>query len=164
MPIVNPELLQKVPLFELLDADEVKALSEQLDEKKVYAGQVVFNQGDQGGTMYVVQSGKVEISLIDDNKERVVLSTVEPGGIFGELSLLDNEPRSASAKALEESILFIIDRHDLEMLFRTHQHAALDILTMLSRRIREADSLVGHRVVARNANEEAAPPSNFGTR
>jgi CRP/FNR family cyclic AMP-dependent transcriptional regulator len=164
MPIVNAELLRKIPLFELLDNDEIKVLSEQLDQKQVYAGQVVFNQGDQGGTMYVVQSGKVEIFLKDDNNERVILSTVETGGIFGELSLLDNEPRSAGAKALEESMLFVIDRHDLEMLFRAHQHAALDIMTMLSRRIREADTLVRQRVVARNVNDEAAPVMNFGTR
>ncbi len=164
MPIVNADLLQKIPLFELLDDDEVKVLAEQLDQKQVYAGQVVFNQGDSGGTMYVVQSGRVEIFLKDDNNERVVLSVVETGGIFGELSLLDNEPRSASAKALEDCFLFIIDRHDLEMLFQAHQHAALDIMTMLSRRIREADTLVRQRVVARNVNDEAAPPLNFGTR
>src|SRR5437867_3979936 len=100
MPIVNPNLLRKIPLFELLDEDEAKALAEQLDQKQVYAGQMVFSQGDSGGTMYVVQSGKIEIFLKDDNNDRVTLSTVEAGGIFGELSLLDNEPRSASAKAL----------------------------------------------------------------
>ena len=70
MPILYPHLLRKVPLFELLDDDEVKVLSEQLDQKRVYAGQMVFNQGDGGGTMYVVQSGKVEIFLKDDNNER----------------------------------------------------------------------------------------------
>ncbi len=164
MPIVNSKLLQKIPLFALLDDDEVKVLSEQLDQEKVYAGQVVFNQGDAGGKMYVVQSGKVEIFLMDDNKERVVLSTVEPGGIFGELSLLDNDPRSAGAKALEDSFLFVIDRHDLEMLFQAHQHAALDIMTMLSRRIREADTLVQQRVVARNVNEVAAQKWTFNQR
>ncbi len=164
MPIVNADLLRKIPLFELLDNDEVKALAEQLDQKQVYAGQMVFNQGDGGGTMYVVQSGRVEIFLKDDTGEKVILSIVESGGIFGELSLLDNEPRSAGAKALEDSFLFIIDRHDLEMLFQKHQHAALDIMAMLSRRIRDADVLVRQRVVARNVNEEAALPVNFGTR
>lgn len=164
MPIVDSSLLRKIPLFELLDDDEVKVLAEQLDQKRVYAGQTVFSQGDEGGTMYVVQSGKVEIFLKDDNGDKVVLSMIETGGLFGELSLLDNEPRSASAKAIDDSFLFEIDRHDLQMLFQKHQHAAFDIMTMLSRRIREADSLVRQRVVARNVNEEAAPPSNFGTR
>ncbi|MCA0455231.1 MAG: DUF1003 domain-containing protein [Chloroflexi bacterium] len=164
MPIMYPHLLKKIPLFELLDDDEVTVLSEQLDQKRVYAGQMVFNQGDAGGTMYVVQSGMIEIFVKDDNNERVILSTIEPGGIFGELSLLDNEPRSAGAKALQDTFLFVIDRHDLEMLFEKHKHAALDIMTMLSRRIREADILVRQRVVARNANEESALPVNFGTR
>ena len=164
MPIMYPHLLRKIPLFELLDDDEVKVLAEQLDQKRIYAGQTVFNQGDEGGTMYVVQSGKVEIFVKDDNGERVVLSVIEPGEIFGELSLLDNEPRSAGAKAVEDSFLFVVDRHDLEMLFKAHEHAALDIMAMLSRRIRDADVLVRQRVVARNVNEEAAPPLNFGTR
>ena len=164
MPIMYPHLLRKVPLFALLDDDEVKVLSEQLDQKRVFAGQMVFSQGDAGGTMYVVQSGKVEIFLKDDNGDKVVLSVIEPGEIFGELSLLDNEPRSAGAKAIEDSFLFVIDRHDLEMLFQTHHHAALDIMAMLSRRIRDADVLVRQRVVSRNVNEESAPPLNFGTR
>src|SRR4051812_6814111 len=132
MPIVNSDLLRKIPLFELLDDEEVRVLSGELDQKQVYAGQVIFNQGDEGGTMYIVQSGKVEIFLNDNNKERVILSTVEAGGIFGELSLLDNQSRSAGAKALEDCVLFVIDRHDLEMLFKAHEHAALDIMTMLS--------------------------------
>ncbi len=156
MPIVNPNLLRKIPLFELLDDDEARVLSEQLDQKQVYAGQVIFNQGDEGGTMYVVQSGKVEIFLKDDSGEKVILSAIETGGIFGELSLLDNQKRSAGAKALEDGTLYVIDRHDLEMLFKAHEHAALDIMTMLSRRIREADTLVQQRVVARNVNEVTA--------
>ncbi len=164
MPILHPHLLQKIPLFALLDDEEIKVLAEQLDQKQVYAGQTVFNQGDEGGTMYVIESGKIEIFLKDDNDDRVILTVIEKGGIFGELSLLDNEPRSASAKAMEDSFLFIIDRHDLEILFQSHQHAALDIMTMLSRRIREADTLVRQRVVARNVNEESALPVNFGTR
>ncbi len=156
MPIMYPHLLKRIPLFALLDDDEVTVLSENLDQKRVFAGKVIFNQGDPGGQMFIVQSGKVEIFIRDDNEEKVILSYVESGGIFGELSLLDNEPRSACARALEDSFLFIVDRHDLDLLFAKHSDAAMNILTMLSKRIREADSLVQKRVVTRNVNEETA--------
>jgi CRP/FNR family transcriptional regulator, cyclic AMP receptor protein len=111
-----------------------------------------------------VQSGKVEVFIKDTGGDIVPLDDVEKGEIFGELSLLDNEPRSANAKAVEDTMLFVIDRHDLEILFQSHLHAAFDVMAMLGKRIRHADRLVGQRVVARNVNEEMGKPSNFGER
>ncbi|MEZ4669299.1 MAG: DUF1003 domain-containing protein [Anaerolineae bacterium] len=164
MAAADPQKLLKIPLFTLMDDDEISLLAEHLDQKQAYAGEVIFKQGDGGGTMYVVESGRVEIFLKDDNNDLVVLGIIEPGGIFGELSLFDNEPRSAGAMALENSLLYIIDRHDLEMLFQKHHHAALDIMAMLSRRIRDADVLVQKRVVSRNANVVAAQKLTFNQR
>jgi uncharacterized membrane protein len=164
MPIINPALLRQIPLFHLLDDTEAHALAEQLDEQRYWAGQMIFSQGDTGGTMYVLQSGKVEIFIKDKNKEHVTLSYIEPGELFGELSLLDNQPRAACAKALEETLLYVIDQHDLNTLVEAHPHAALDMMSMLTRRIREADLLVGERVVARNPNEEIPPARTFGQR
>jgi CRP/FNR family transcriptional regulator, cyclic AMP receptor protein len=164
MPILNPGLLKNVPLFALLDDDEVSVLSEQLDQEQLYPGQLIFERGDPGGIMYVVQSGLVEIYLMDNNQEKVVLSKVEPGEIFGELSLLDNEPRSACAKAVEQTTLFVIDRTDLEILFNKHRAAALDIMAMLSKRVREADKLLAERVVSRNVNTEMTEKLTFSQR
>ncbi|MBL8118817.1 MAG: DUF1003 domain-containing protein [Anaerolineae bacterium] len=165
MPILNPELLRNIPLFELLDHDEVMVIAEQLDQRRVLGGEMIFQKGDPGGMMYIVQTGKVEIFLKDKNNEKVTLDTVEANGMFGELSLLDNQPRSASARATEDSELLIIDRHDLEMLFQKHRNAVFDIMAMLSRRIREADVLLTERVVTRNVNEEATPKRpDFGQR
>ncbi len=164
MPIIDANLLRNIPLFELLDENEIAVLCQQLDQKQFWAGQTIFNEGDPGGTMFIVQSGKVELFTTDESKERVLLSYIKPGELFGEFSLLDNEPRSASAKALEDSLLFIVDHHDLEILFQSHQHAAFDLMAMLSRRIREADKLVRQRVVARNVNEEVPKASTFGER
>jgi uncharacterized membrane protein len=105
----------------------------------------------------------VELFTTDDAKERILLSFMSRGDLFGEFSLLDNEPRSASAKAVEDTTLFVIDRHDLEMLFHSHQHAAFDLMAMLSRRIRETDKLIRTRV-ARNPNTEMTKALNFGER
>jgi len=164
MPIINPYMLRNIPLFELLDTDELTALAQQLDQKHFWAGEKIFAMGDQGGTMCVVHSGRVELFIRDRNNEHVCLGYVEKGEIFGELSLLDNQLRSASARAIEETLLFIVDRHDLQMLIKSHPDAALDMMQMLGQRIREADRLVGERVVARNPNEEMPVARTFGER
>ncbi len=164
MSIINPEMLRTIPLFELLDEEETRALAEQLERKTFWAGQMIFQQGDPGGAMYVIQSGKVELFIKDKGGERVTLGILHAGEIFGEFSLLDNDPRSASAKAVQETHVLAVDRHDLEILFKAHDGAAFDLLAMLSRRIRETDVLVGERVIARNVNEEMGQPSNFGER
>lgn len=164
MAIINPDMLRQIPLFELLDNDELTSLAAQLDQKHYLKGQMIFNEGDPGGMMYVVQSGKVAVFIKDTGGDIVPLDDVDKGEIFGELSLLDNEPRSANAKAVEDTMLLVIDRHDLEILFQSHLHAAFDVMAMLGKRIRHADRLVGQRVVARNVNEEMGKPSNFGER
>jgi CRP/FNR family cyclic AMP-dependent transcriptional regulator len=166
MPIVNmnPTMLREIPLFQLLDDDELNALGAQMDEKQFWAGQMIFAEGDPGGIMYIVHSGKVEAFIKDSNGEHVRLSEFEKGEMFGELSLLDNESRSANAKALEDTLLLVVDRHDLEVLFKSHVHAAFDVMAMLGKRIREADRLVGQRLAARNVNEEMAQSSTFAER
>jgi CRP-like cAMP-binding protein len=149
---INPVgILRKIALFALLDKSELDSLAAQLDYKKYLAGQMIFSAGDTGSTMYVVISGEVELFLEDDDEQRVSLQFVQPGMIFGELALLDDEPRSASALAVRPTEVFIVDRSDLMMLVRSHPAAALDMMAMLGRRIREANALVRNRV-ARNVN------------
>jgi CRP/FNR family transcriptional regulator, cyclic AMP receptor protein len=164
MPLIDPNMLRNVPLFELLDEQESTLLAQHLDEAHFLAGQLIFSAGDSGGTMYVVRSGKVEIFIKDENAEHVCLAHIEKGGLFGDLSLLDNEHRSASAKALEDTALFVVDRNDLRLLVQAHPDAALDMLAMLGKRIREADRLVGQRVVSRNVNEELPVSTTLGQR
>ncbi len=163
MPIIDPDVLRNIPLFALLDNQEIEALAQQLDERHILAGQRIFSQGDPGDAMFIVQAGKVELFLHDRADQRVFLETVEPGGLFGELSLLDNQPRSATARAVDNSELLVVDRNDLTMLVKTHPHAALDLLAVLGMRIRLANLLVQERVT-RNVNEEiaAARPATFG--
>lgn len=150
--LVDPELLVHIPLFALMDKQELALLAENLDFKRCIAGQTIFSLGDAGNTMYIVKSGEVELFLRDEDDERVTLEFVQPGQIFGELSLLDDEPRSASAVAVRNTDLYVVDRHDLQMLVKAHPHSALDMLAMLGKRIREVNQLVRHRT-AKNVNE-----------
>lgn len=164
MPGIEPNVLRNIELFALLDEEETATLAAQLEQRQVWGGQTVFKAGDPGGHMFVVQSGKVEIFIVDRNNEYVSLGFVGQGELFGELSLFDSQPRSATAKAVHDTTLFVIDRHDLEVLFKSHPPAIFDVLTTLGKRIRDADVLVGERVVARNVNEEMGTPENFGER
>jgi len=164
MAIIDPILLRNIPLFQLLDDEETAALAQQLDQKHFLAGQIILSDGDEGGTMFIIQSGKVELFIKDRNDEHVCLAILEQGELFGELSLLDNQRRSASAKAVENTTLFVVDRNDLLMLVTAHPAAALDMMGMLGKRIREADLLVRERVVTRNPNEEMPTAATFGER
>ncbi len=163
MPLKDVSVLRGIPLFALFDDAELNVLAGQLDERFCLAGQLIFSAGDPGGTMFIVQSGRVEIFLQDKADERVILTTIERGDLFGEFSLLDNEPRSASAKALENTELLIVDRNDLQFLIKTHPDAALDMMMMLTRRIRESNMRVQERVT-RNVNEEIPRPATLGER
>jgi CRP/FNR family cyclic AMP-dependent transcriptional regulator len=162
MPL-EPEMMRRIPLFQLLDDDELAELAAHIDEAHYRANQTIFKTGDPGNNMHVVLDGKVETFILDDDGERLVLDTVEAGDIFGELSLLDNEPRSASAVALVPTRTFIIDRDDLQRLFTKKPAAALDILAILGKRIRQTDILLSRRV-ARNPNVAIEEKLRFGDR
>src|SRR5258708_34775400 len=103
MPIVDPEILRNIPLFSLLDDQEILELSKHLEEKHYFAGQLILNMGDPGDAMYIVQSGKVALFLQDKGDARVSLAFVEAGYLFGELSFPDKQPRQPSALQVEST-------------------------------------------------------------
>ena len=156
-------LLSDVSFFNLLDEDERSVLAQQIDPLHFAAGTTIFRQGELGGKMYVIRSGEVELSLVDDDRQRVVLAVFKDGDFFGELSLLDEEPRSATAMTLTDTDVLLIDREDLRLLFAQKPNAALDVLSMLGRRIRQTDQIIQMRA-ARNANEVIAEQLTFGQR
>lgn len=164
MPIINIDILRNISLFTLMDDHELGVLAANLDERSYLAGQIIINQHEPGNTMFVVESGKVGLYIKDKEGGRVDLGLVEPGDLFGELSLLDDAPRSASAIAIENTRVFIVDQNDLKQLVTIHPAAALDMMSVLGRRVRESNLLVSERV-ARNANEAMLPEMrNFGQR
>src|SRR5262245_45550390 len=162
MPI-DPNMLHNASFFQLLDPAELAELAAHIDEESFSTNQEIFKTGDPGGKMYVVLDGKVQTYLFDDEKQRIVLSDVEKGEMFGELSLLDGQARSAHAVALAPTRTFIIDRDDLQRLFSKKPAAALDILEILGKRIRQTDALLASRVV-RNANKEIEEKLSMGDR
>lgn len=151
--VATTDMLADVPIFALLDEQERAALAERIEVESHKAGTIIFNAGDPGDRLYVVRSGKVEIFFKNDTGERIVLETAGPGEFFGEMSLLDGGPRMASALVLEDVNTVIVDRGDLDELFRIRPGAAMDMLTATGKRLRETTRLLRH-TASRNANRE----------
>lgn len=138
--MADVSVLAEVPLFEQLNEEERLLLAEQLDAVSFEAGEHVFRRGDAGGSIYIVNSGEVQIYLEDTTGSKIVFETAKSGDFFGELSLLDGDPRSASALAVQATRALRVDRNDLALLFRKHPDAALHVLQVMGRRLREADA------------------------
>jgi uncharacterized membrane protein len=149
----DTSLLASVPLFERFNEEERALLAEQLEEENFAAGQMVFKRGDPGGAIFIVAEGEVEIFIEDSTGERIVFETAKKGEFFGELSLLDGDSRSASAQALAQTRALAVDRGDLELLFTRHPTAAMDVLAVIGRRLREADRKLGVRARRVSPNE-----------
>jgi CRP/FNR family cyclic AMP-dependent transcriptional regulator len=149
----NSSLLSEIPMFELLEAEDLTALAEVVDEQNLAEGETLFKAGEPGESLFIVQSGQIELFIKDTAGQKIVLTVAGPGEMFGELSLLDSGPRTATAVALETSELFILDRDDLRLLFQKKPDAALHMLAAMSQMTRKADALLRTRV-SRNVNEE----------
>src|SRR5689334_16272023 len=106
------ELLSKIALFESLTNEDLDTLTLRLEEVIFEEGDVIFNQGDEGSSLFIIEEGAVEIAY-GEGKAKVVLSTLFSGQYFGELSLFDGSPRSATATALKHSELIRLDRDSL---------------------------------------------------
>lgn len=146
------DLLREVQFFSLLDETEAATLAERVDERALPANTKLFEVGDPGGEMYIVRSGVVEIGLRKPTGEKVVLETLEVGDVFGELSLLDGGPRNASATAVTDVDLIVVDRGDLDELFKLRPAAALDLLAATGKRLRETSRLL-REAVAKDINQ-----------
>jgi uncharacterized membrane protein len=149
----NAEMLAGVPFFSLLDDQERTTLAERIDVVQFAAGATVFDRGAPGDAMFIVKTGRVEIFFKNDTGERIVLETCHAGDFFGEISLLDSGPRTASAMATEAVEALVVDRGDLDELFKLYPHAAFDLLAAAGRRMRETAELLRH-TATRNINEE----------
>ena len=145
--------LAEVELFGLLDETELAELAAVIDHKIAAAGEVIFHAGDLGDALYIVKSGEVELFVKDTTGQKIVLAVVEKHDLFGELSMLDSRPRSATSQALVDSELFLLDRDDLLLLFKKQPDAALNMLAAMSGMLRKVDRLLQTRV-SRNVNEE----------
>lgn len=152
---VDSTFLAPIQLFAQLDDDERGVLARAMHTQPLAAGEALFRLGDPGDSMFIVQAGAVELFVDDTAGAKIVLHTARPGEYFGELSLLDGGSRTASATAVEDTQLLVLDRDDLLQLFRKRPDAALDMLAAMGRMTRNANALLRERVV-RNVNEEVS--------
>jgi uncharacterized membrane protein len=146
--------LAGVPLFALLDEQERGVLAERVEVVKFAAGEILFHVGDPGDSMYVLTTGEIELTVKTKTGESVTLESPGPGDFFGEISLLDEGPRTASARAKTDCEAIEIDRGDLDELFRLKPASALDLLAATGRRLRKNAEVI-RNAATRNPNVEA---------
>lgn len=139
--------LQKVPLFSQLTPVDLQRVVAVAREKSYPKNSVILFEDDPGDALYVVARGQVKVVLIGDDGREVILSVLGEGEFFGEMSLLDDEPRSAHVIAMEESDLLVLRREDFEGILSQSPKIALALLRELTRRLRRADEKVGALVL-----------------
>ena len=147
------EALRSVPLFASLDDDAARDLRSLLSDKTVPQNTRLFRQGDKGDAMYLIQSGRVRISIRDDDDAEVILAELAQGDFFGEMSIIDGRQRSADAKVIDDARLAILSREAFLSFVRSNPDVALEMLSALTDRLRRTDELLRSRV-SRNANDE----------
>ena len=148
------EALRSVPLFSELDDNNATQLRNLLRERQVKGRTRLFHAGDEGDAMYLIQSGRVQISIRDEDKNDVVLAELAQGDFFGEMSIIDGRQRSADASVTEDATLSVLSRDAFLSFVRANPDIALKMLAALSERLRHTDNLLRSRV-SRNVNEEA---------
>jgi CRP/FNR family cyclic AMP-dependent transcriptional regulator len=148
------DALRSVPLFASLDDEAAKDLRNLLSDRVVPRNTRLFRQGDNGDAMYLIESGRVRISIRDDESQEVTLAELAQGDFFGEMSIIDGRQRSADAHVIEDARLAILSRDAFLSFVRTSPDVALEMLSALTDRLRRTDDLLRSRV-SRNVNEEA---------
>ncbi len=159
----NPEILRQVPLFALLDDDETAVLAGQVEVKSFGARQRIYKIGEPGGQAYVMVSGSVRLTTIDEDHQEVVVDEPAPGEFFGFASMLEQTPHQTTAIAQEETVCLEVDRHDISVLLERKPMAGMDMLTVLGKQFHAAQQLVRVRA-ARNPNEVIEEEETFGER
>jgi uncharacterized membrane protein len=151
---VTLEELRSVPLFASLDDEAAFELRELLQARDVAAGTAIFRAGESGDAMYLIETGRVGISVRDAEGHEVMLAELAQGDFFGEMAILDGQPRSADAVTVKDSRLAVLSRIDFIAFVQRNPNVALEMLAALTMRLRQTDEMLRQRV-SRNANEEA---------
>lgn len=147
------ESLRSVPLFASLDDHAAMELRSLLTSKQVSGGKQLFQKGDSGDAMYLIESGKVRISIRDEDRKEVTLAELAQGDFFGEMALIDGRQRSADALVYEDARFAVLSRKAFLSFVRSSPDVALEMLAALTDRLRRTDELLRGRV-SRNANDE----------
>lgn len=134
--------LKGVPLFEGLDEAHLEALAQVTASRRFPKGVTIFFEGDRGDALYIVRVGYVKIYRVAEDGREKTLALLSNGEFFGEMALLDEEPRSAVAETLESTTLYILHRNDFRRLLAESASMSLQILRVLTRRLRQTNAQV----------------------
>jgi uncharacterized membrane protein len=148
----DPETLRQVPLFTLLDDDEIAVLASQVELRTFAPRHRIYQDGESGGRGYIVVAGAVCVTTVDEDQQEVVVDQPAVGEFFGFASMLDQTPHQTSAVAAEEAVCIEVDRHDIMVLLERKPHAGMDMLAVLGKQYHGSQRLVRLRS-ARNPNE-----------
>jgi len=157
----DPQVLNQVPLFALLDQEETAVLAAQVELKQFAPRQRIYKIGDPGGQAYVIVSGAVQVTTIDEDHQDVVVDQPAPGEFFGFASMLDQTPHQTTATAVEDTVCLEVDRNDILTLLQRKPHAGMDMLSVLGRQQHATQQLVR---VARNPNDVIEEEETVGER
>ncbi len=134
--------LQAIPLFRLLGEEEIQALAALLRERVFAKGAIIVTQGEPGDTLFLIADGQVKVAVFAEDGREVILSVLSAGGFFGEMALLDDEPRSAHVIAMSDASVWQLRRDDFRARLRASPDLAIALMRELSRRLRRADETI----------------------
>jgi len=159
----NPEVLKHVPLFALLDEEETAVLAGQVRLKTFAPRQRIYKIGDSGGQAYVVVSGRVRVSTVDQDQQEVVVDEPSHGEFFGFASMLEQTAHQTEAVAIDEAVCLEVDQKDIAVLLQRKPLAGMDMLRVLGRQCHASQQLVRLRA-NRHPNEVIEKDATFGER
>jgi CRP/FNR family cyclic AMP-dependent transcriptional regulator len=158
------EFLTKIPMFENLSAEDLNLLTLLWHERTIGKSEVLFRKGDVGSSMFIVEDGAIEISVLSEqDQEDIRVSTIGRGGFFGELALISGLPRTATAKATEDCRLLEMWREEFINFLSTRPVVAISMIDEIGKRLQATNELVTS-MASRNINEEMDEQMSFGDR
>ena len=159
----KPDVLKHVPLFSLLDDEEIKVLSGQVQLREFHPRQRIYKMGDGNRLAYVMVTGRVRVTTIDEDQQEVVVDEPSHGEFFGFASMLEGTPHQTTATAIDETVCIEVSRDNIATLLQRKPLAGMDMLTVLGRQFHSAQHLVRLRAT-RNANEIIEQEATFPQR
>ena len=159
----DPEVLKHVPLFALLDDEETAVLAGQVQVKTFAPRQRIYKIGDTSGQAYVVVSGRVRVTTVDQEHQEVVVDEPSHGEFFGFASMLEQTPHQTEAVAIDEAVCIEVDQEDIAVLLQRKPLAGMDMLRVLGRQFHSSQQLVRLRA-NRHPNEMIDKDATFGER
>ncbi len=166
--MVSAELFREVPMFSGLEDEELESLISVASRRKYPKDGVIFFEQDVGDALFVILSGRVKVTILSDDGREIILAMLSDNDFFGEMSLLDNEPRSATAIALHETEIVVLHQRDFLSIVEKRPRVLINLLSVLSSRLRRANQQIGnlalHDVYGRVARILLEMASEDGTR